>query len=192
MLDQNKQSNCCTYLIQLIYWWILATTELYHLFCCISHSKLNQGEHQPLSHILFRIKSSDQVSFMNTLSRQLNSHETELIQIISHSWKKLAWSPESSWFTFSSKSSSFSPQTKAKSHCKKLIKCAPKELYIEMLDLVKFVMSTLVSRVNKTFYILRKGFTVPGKQGTHGFSTLAFEILVLVLFFTMLIHNMIL
>ena len=37
----------------------------------------------------------------------------------------------------------------------------------QISDLVKFVMCALVSRVHKTFYILRKGFTVPGNQGTH-------------------------
>ena len=34
-------------------------------------------------------------------------------------------------------------------------------------DLVKFVMCTLDSWVHMTFYILRKGYTVPGNQGTH-------------------------
>ena len=28
-------------------------------------------------------------------------------------------------------------------------------------------MFTLVSRVHMTFYILEKGYTVPGNQGTH-------------------------
>ena len=37
----------------------------------------------------------------------------------------------------------------------------------EMLDLVKIVMCTLVSRVHMTFYMLIKGYTVPGFQGTH-------------------------
>ena len=34
-------------------------------------------------------------------------------------------------------------------------------------DLVKFVMCTLVSRVQMTFYILTKVCTVPGNQGKH-------------------------
>ena len=34
--------------------------------------------------------------------------------------------------------------------------------------MVKFVLCTLVSRVHMTFYILTKGDTVPGNQGTHG------------------------
>ena len=37
---------------------------------------------------------------------------------------------------------------------------------IEFLNLVKFVMYTLVSRVHMAFYILTKGYTVPGNQGT--------------------------
>ena len=35
------------------------------------------------------------------------------------------------------------------------------------LDLVKFVMCALVSRVRMMFYTLRKGYTVPGNQGIH-------------------------
>ena len=35
------------------------------------------------------------------------------------------------------------------------------------LDLVKFVLCILVSRVHMPFYILTKGYTVPGNQGTH-------------------------
>ena len=34
-------------------------------------------------------------------------------------------------------------------------------------DLVNFVTCTLVSRVNITFYILTKGYTAPGNQGTY-------------------------
>ena len=34
-------------------------------------------------------------------------------------------------------------------------------------DLVKFVICTLVSRVHMMFYILTKGYTVFGNQGTH-------------------------
>ena len=37
----------------------------------------------------------------------------------------------------------------------------------KLLDLVKFVMCTLVSRVYITFYILSKGYTVPENQCTH-------------------------
>ena len=36
-----------------------------------------------------------------------------------------------------------------------------------MWDLVKFVMCNLVSRAHFTYYILRKGYTVPGNQGTN-------------------------
>ena len=36
-----------------------------------------------------------------------------------------------------------------------------------MLDLLKFVMCTLVSRVHITFYILKKEYTVPGNQVKH-------------------------
>ena len=36
---------------------------------------------------------------------------------------------------------------------------------LESWDLVKFVMCALVSRVHMMFYTLRKGYTVPGKQG---------------------------
>ena len=35
------------------------------------------------------------------------------------------------------------------------------------MDLVKFVMNTLVSRVHMKFYILKKGYIVPENQGTH-------------------------
>ena len=35
------------------------------------------------------------------------------------------------------------------------------------LDLVKFVMCTMVSRVHMTFDILTKGYIVPGNQGTY-------------------------
>ena len=35
------------------------------------------------------------------------------------------------------------------------------------LDLVKLGMCTLVSKVHMTFYILTKGYTVYGNQGTH-------------------------
>ena len=35
------------------------------------------------------------------------------------------------------------------------------------MDLVKFVICTLASRVHMTFYILTKGHIVPGNQGTH-------------------------
>ena len=38
---------------------------------------------------------------------------------------------------------------------------------MEILDLVKFVMCTLVSRVHLTFYMITKGHTVPGNHGTH-------------------------
>ena len=37
----------------------------------------------------------------------------------------------------------------------------------DLLDLVKFVMCTLVSRVYMTFYILTKGYTFPRNQGTY-------------------------
>ena len=35
------------------------------------------------------------------------------------------------------------------------------------LDMVKFVMCTMETRVHMMFYILTKGYTVPGIQGTH-------------------------
>ena len=35
------------------------------------------------------------------------------------------------------------------------------------MDLVKFVMYTLVSRAHMPFFIPRKGHTVTGNQGTH-------------------------
>ena len=35
------------------------------------------------------------------------------------------------------------------------------------LDLVKFVMCTLESRLHLTFYVLTKGYTVPAFQGTN-------------------------
>ena len=37
----------------------------------------------------------------------------------------------------------------------------------ESLRIAKFVMCNLVSSVYMTFYILPKGCTVPGNQGTH-------------------------
>ena len=40
-------------------------------------------------------------------------------------------------------------------------------MYPDESDLFKFVMCTLVFRVHKTFYTLRKGFTIPGNQGPH-------------------------
>ena len=40
-------------------------------------------------------------------------------------------------------------------------------MFVEISDLVKFVMCVLVSRVYVMFYILRKGYTVPGNQGPH-------------------------
>ena len=38
---------------------------------------------------------------------------------------------------------------------------------MKLSDLVKFVVCTLVSRVQMTFSILTKTWTVPGNQGTH-------------------------
>ena len=38
---------------------------------------------------------------------------------------------------------------------------------VSHLDLVKFVMCTMVFRVHMTFYTLTKGYTVPGNQDTH-------------------------
>ena len=43
---------------------------------------------------------------------------------------------------------------------------APK-IIMKFLDLVKFVMCALVSRVHMMFFTLRKGYTVPGNQGIH-------------------------
>ena len=37
---------------------------------------------------------------------------------------------------------------------------------LKFVDLINFVMCTLVSRVHMTFYILKKGYIVPGNQGT--------------------------
>ena len=39
--------------------------------------------------------------------------------------------------------------------------------YLEYLDLVQFVMCTLVFRVHMTFYILTKGYMVPENQGIY-------------------------
>ena len=43
------------------------------------------------------------------------------------------------------------------------IRCA----ILRNLDLIKFVICTLVSRVHMASYALTKGFTVPGNQDTH-------------------------
>ena len=40
-------------------------------------------------------------------------------------------------------------------------------LFVILLDLVKFVIYTLDSGVHMTFYVLTKGYTVSGNQGTH-------------------------
>ena len=40
-------------------------------------------------------------------------------------------------------------------------------LLIHLLDLVKFVIRTLISRVHMTLYIYTEGYTVPKIQGTH-------------------------
>ena len=40
------------------------------------------------------------------------------------------------------------------------------EVIVILSDLVKFIMFTLISRVHMTFYILKKGYIVPGNQGT--------------------------
>ena len=45
--------------------------------------------------------------------------------------------------------------------------CSPDLTGLLMLDLVKFVICTLASRVHMTFYILTKRYTVPGNQGIH-------------------------
>ena len=39
--------------------------------------------------------------------------------------------------------------------------------HTQEMDLVEFVMCTLVFRVHMTFYSLTKGYTVPGNQGIH-------------------------
>ena len=40
-------------------------------------------------------------------------------------------------------------------------------MYVELLDLVKFVICTLVARVHMTLNILMKWYTVTGNQGTY-------------------------
>ena len=39
--------------------------------------------------------------------------------------------------------------------------------FVDNLDLVKFVICALVSRVHMMFYTLRKGYIAPGNQGIH-------------------------
>ena len=38
---------------------------------------------------------------------------------------------------------------------------------IQFLDLVRYVICTLVSRIHMPFHILTEGYTFPGNQGTH-------------------------
>ena len=41
------------------------------------------------------------------------------------------------------------------------------QFFVDHLELVKFVMCILVSRVHMMFYILTKGYTIPGNRGKH-------------------------